>query len=241
MLSLLYYIFTITLSLFLMAVSLVALIICYPFDPKRHVVHVITRILMRIFFFIPPLWKHKVIGGEHLDPKKKYVVVVNHQNMMDIPALYFLNFDYRWVSKKEVFWSPLFGQYMVLHNDIAIERGNPRKAMAKVIEQGKKWLAMGVSITIFPEGTRSKTGEIGRFKAGAFTLAKEADVEILPVVMDGTKSVIRPNLLFDWRNEITLHILPPVSREQIAEQDPKEVMEQVQADMIEALKNIRNK
>ena len=62
----------------------------------------------------------------------------------------------------------------------------------------------------FPEGTRSKDGEIHRFKAGAFTLAKEAGVEILPVVLDGTKSLIRRNLLFNWGNRITLRILPPV-------------------------------
>ncbi len=70
--------------------------------------------------------------------------------------------------------------------------------MEQLVREGKKWISRGASVAIFPEGTRSKDGEIHRFKAGAFTLAKEAGAEILPVVLDGTKTLIKKNLAFNW-------------------------------------------
>ncbi len=239
MLSLLFYIFVFVYCGIFMVISLIALIVCYPFDPARKVVHNLTRVMNRTFFWIVPRWTHEIKGVENIDPTKRYVVVMNHQNMMDIPALYYLNFNYRWVSKKEVFWTPIFGQFLALHGDIAIERGNPKRAMRKVVKDGVSWINRGASIVIFPEGTRSRTGEINRFKAGAFNLAKEADVEILPVVMDGTRTMIKPNWLFNWTNKITLHVLPSISRERVATEDSKELMEQVRQSMIEELNNIR--
>ena len=79
---------------------------------------------------------------------------------------------------------PFMGPLLTIHGDIPIERGNAAEAMAKVLRLGKLWLSRGASVAIFPEGTRSKTGEINRFKAGAFSLAKEAGVEILPIVKE---------------------------------------------------------
>ena len=111
--------------------------------------------------------------------------------------------------------------------------------MEKVIRDGKLWLSRGASVAIFPEGTRSHDGEIYRFKAGAFTLAREAGVEILPVVLDGTTTMIGRNGMFNWRNKLTVSILPPVSAERVAAADPKELMEQVRASMCVRLAEIR--
>ena len=111
--------------------------------------------------------------------------------------------------------------------------------LEKVIRDGKLWLSRGASVAIFPEGTRSHDGEIYRFKAGAFTLAREAGVEILPVVLDGTTTMIGRNGMFNWRNKLTVSILPPVSAERVAAADPKELMEQVRASMCVRLAEIR--
>ncbi len=222
-----------------MILSLVALAVCAPFDPGRRVVHRLTIIMTRIFYGGKIYWPTKVEGAELLDPKKSYVVVINHQNMMDIPTLYLLDFHFRWVSKKEVFRIPFFGQYLLIHGDIAIERGNPKVAMRKVVTDGQKWLSRGVSVAIFPEGTRSKDGEIHRFKGGAFNLAKEADVEILPIVMDGTKGAFTKYGTFRWRNKTILKVLPPISREVVAATETKELSEMVRVQMIEALNSIR--
>lgn len=240
MLSLLYYIFLFSMCTVVMILSVIVLAVLYPFDPGRRVVHNMTLVMTRIFYGGKLYWPTTVIGKENLDPKKSYVVVINHQNMMDIPTLYLLSFHFRWVSKQEVFKIPFFGQYLLIHGDIAIQRGNPKIAMQKVIEDGSKWLSRGVSVSIFPEGTRSKDGEIHRFKAGAFNLAKEADVEILPIVMDGTKGAFTKYGTFRWRNKTTLKVLAPISRDVVANTQTKELAEMVRQQMIEALKTIRN-
>ncbi|MFR9533433.1 MAG: lysophospholipid acyltransferase family protein [Rikenellaceae bacterium] len=241
MISLIYYILLIILCLFVMALSIVALLLCRPFDPGRRVVHYLTMIMTRIFYGGKLYWPTTVLGAENLDSKKSYVVIINHQCMMDIPTLYLLNFHFRWVSKKEVFKIPFFGQYLLIHGDIAIERGNPKKAMAKVIADGRKWISRGVSVAIFPEGTRSKDGEIHRFKAGAFNLAKEAGVEILPIVLDGTPGSFSKLGLFQWRNKTTLKVLPPISKEIVESLEAKELAEMARTQMVEALNTIRKK
>ncbi len=239
MLSLLHYIFLITMCLFVMVLSVVVLFVGMPFDPGRRVVHWLTLIMTRIFYGGKVYWPTTIEGEENLDPKKSYVVVINHQNMMDIPTLYLLSFHFRWVSKQEVFKIPFFGQFLLIHGDIAIQRGNPKVAMRKVVEDGTKWLNRGVSVAIFPEGTRSKDGEIHRFKAGAFNLAKEADVEVLPIVMDGTKGAFSKCGMFNWRNKTILKVLPPISREVVAATEVKELAEMVREQMIQALNSIR--
>lgn len=149
-------------------------------------------------------------GLEHVDRKKSYVIVLNHNTVIDIPTLYYIPLNFRWVSKREVFKTPFFGQYLVLHGDICINRGRASEALEQMVRDGKLWISRGASVAVFPEGTRSKDGEIHRFKAGAFTLAREAGVEILPVVLDGTKTLIRNNAMFNWGNRITIRVLPPV-------------------------------
>lgn len=240
MLSLLYYLFLIGLCTSFLILSAVALVLTWPFQRSRRIVHELSRALVRIFFFIPPLWRHRVIGREYIDPHKPYVIVINHRAMTDIPTLYFLPLNFRWVSKREVFKLPFFGQFLSIHGDICINRGRATEAMEQLIHKGKMWLGRGVSIAIFPEGTRSKDGEIHRFKAGAFTLAHEAGVEVLPVVMEGTTSIIRPNRMFNWRNRITIRILPPVSPAHITEIGIKEAANEIHDQMVDALNEIRN-
>lgn len=239
MLSVLFYLFLVVACTLFMVLSAVALLLTYPFDKSRRVVHELSRILVRIFYTVPPYWKHRLIGMEHIDRRKSYVIVCNHQAIIDIPSLYFVPLNFRWVSKREVFKAPFFGQFLLLHGDICINRGRATEAMEQVVRDGKLWLSRGVSVAVFPEGTRSHDGQIHRFKAGAFTLAREAGVEILPIVLDGTVRVLRPNGIFNWRNRITLRVLPAVSAERVANTDIKELMEQVRVSMSEALTEIR--
>ncbi|MFI3318913.1 MAG: lysophospholipid acyltransferase family protein [Rikenellaceae bacterium] len=239
MFSLLYYIFMVVLCTLLLVLSAVALVICAPFDPARRVVHELSRFVVKIFFAIPPFWRWRVVGMENIDPKRSYVIILNHNAMLDIPSLYALPLNFRWVSKRQVFATPFFGQLLVLHGDIAIERGNGAVAMAKVIEQGKMWISRGVSISMFPEGTRSKDGQIGRFKSGAFNLAKEAGVEILPVVLSGSRDMIKDNFLFSWRHEVILKVLPPISVERIEVTERKELINEVREQMLAAFETIR--
>ena len=166
MLSLIFYIFLVLLCTFFMVLSALALVLCWPFDRARRTVHELSRILVRIFFAIPPLWRQRVIGGEHIDRRQRYVIVINHRTVIDIPTLYYLPLNFRWVSKREVYKVPFFGQFLFLHGDICINRGRATEAMEQLLREGKLWLSRGASVAIFPEGTRSKDGEIHRFKAG---------------------------------------------------------------------------
>lgn len=240
MLSAIYYIFLTLLCTTVMLLSLVALVVCYPFDRARRVVHELSRMMTMIFYSIPPFWHTRVIGREYVDKKKSYVIVLNHSAMIDIPSLYYVPLNFRWVSKREVFRIPFFGQFLLLHGDIPIDRGHASQAMEQMISKGRMWISRGASVAVFPEGTRSKDGEIHRFKSGAFALAKAAEVEILPVVLDGTRTLIRKNRLFNWRNTITVRVLPPVSKEQVMNTDTHELIQRVQADMTRALAEIRN-
>lgn len=240
MLSALYYIFLVFLCTFFMILSAIALVVCYPFDKGRRVVHELSRILVRTFFLIPPFWRQRIVGRELVDRSKQYVIVVNHNTVIDIPALYYLPLNFRWVSKREVFRTPFFGQYLVLHGDICINRGRATEALEQLVRDGKMWISRRASVAIFPEGTRSKDGEIHRFKAGAFTLAKEAGVEILPVVMTGTKTLIRKNLSFNWGNRITVRVLPPVPAAEVAALETHELMDRVRTQMCQALEEIRS-
>ncbi len=238
--SILGYLFLIVICVVYLIISAVALVVCYPFDPKRRVVHNLTRSMVYIFFFLFKwMWQYELYGKENVNPKGNYIIMLNHNAMMDVPLLYLLPLDFRWVSKREVFMIPFFGQFLVLHGDIAIERGNPAKAMKLVMERGLKWLGRGVSVSIFPEGTRSKSGEIGRFKSGAFRLAREAKVEILPVVLDGTRELLFKNGMLKPTGVIKIKALPPVSVDRVVNSDMKELMDEVRGDMVAALAELR--
>ncbi len=239
MLSAIYYIFLTLLCTLFLLLSAVALVICLPFDPGRRVVHELSRILVRIFYAIPPFWRQKVVGLEHVDRSKSYVIVINHNAMVDIPSLYYLPLNFRWVSKREVFRIPFFGQFLSLHGDICIDRAHAKEAMEQLLSKGRMWFGRGASVAIFPEGTRSKTGEIGRFKAGAFALAKSSEVEILPVVMEGTRTLVKDNRLFNWGNRIDIRILEPVLVEDVRRMDVQELMESVRDRMCVAQREIR--
>ena len=240
MLSVLYYLLLTVLCTVFMVLSAVALVVCMPFDRSRRTVHELSRLLVRIFFFIPPFWRQRVIGIEHADPRKSYVIVLNHNTVIDIPALYCIPLNFRWVSKREIFRVPFFGQFLVLHGDICIDRARAAEAKAQMVGKGCRWIRRGASIAVFPEGTRSQDGEMRRFKTGAFALAKEAGVGILPVVLDGTATLIKKNFLFNWRNRITVRVLPPVPADRVAATEVHELAQQVRGDMVAALREVKS-
>lgn len=191
------------------------------------------------FWYGVPTWRRKIEGLENIDKKKSYVIVINHNSMVDILALYFLPLNFRWVSKREVFRIPYIGQLLTIHGDIAIDRSKGADSMRKVTEDGKMWIGRGASIAMFPEGTRSKSGEMGRFKQGAFALAKEAGVEILPVVMHGTRTVLNKFYLVNWRNVLKVSVLPPISAEEVVATPMPELMEKTRTMMCEKYNQLR--
>ena len=239
MLSFLFYILVFAWSSMIYVVTFIALPLCYPFDKKRFVVHKLSKWLTDSFFGFGLVMRRKVEGIENLDPNGTYVMVLNHNSMVDILSIYNLPLVFKWVSKKEVYRIPIVGRLLLAHGDIVINRASTKEAMQLVHTRGKEWLAKGASVAIFPEGTRSKDGEIHNFKAGAFILAKDAEVPILPIVLEGTDRVARKGFFMNWSNRITIKILPPVSKQDVVERPIKEVMAEVHDSMVEALAEIR--
>lgn len=239
MLSFLFYIFVLAWSLVIYVMTFIALLLCYPFDKKRFVVHKLSKWITDSFFGFGLVMKRKVEGIENLDPKGTYVMVLNHNSMVDILSIYNLPLVFKWVSKREVYRIPIVGRLLLAHGDIVINRASSKEAMQLVHTRGKQWLAKGASVAIFPEGTRSKDSEIHNFKAGAFILAKDAEVPILPIVLDGTDRVVRKGFFMNWSNRITIKILPPVSKQDVVERPIKEVMAEVHDNMVNALAEIR--
>lgn len=239
MLTLLYYVVTLTVACVLYVASFIALVVCYPFDKKRVVVHTLSKWITDVIFGLPPKMGRDVIGSENIDPKQPYVIVLNHNSMVDILCLYKIPLVFKWVSKKEVYRIPLVGRLLFAHGDIVINRASAKEAMQMVHDKGKEWLKKGASVAIFPEGTRSKDGEIHNFKAGAFLLAKDAGVPILPIVLDGTTTMIKGGFWMNWKNRITIKVLPPISAEDVEQRSVKEIMAEVHESMVSTLASIR--
>ncbi|MDR4327933.1 lysophospholipid acyltransferase family protein [Bacillus pseudomycoides] len=165
----------------------------------------------------------QVNGIENVPKDKPVLVVSNHQSDMDIPVLLgYLNKPIGFVSKAEIKKFPIVPTWMELMNCVFMDRSNRRQSL-QAIKDGIELLKNGHSIVIFPEGTRSKAGEMGEFKAGSFHLAIKAGVAILPVTVDGTYKMFEANGNRMKPAHATVTISKPITPEQYASMDIKEL------------------
>lgn len=135
----------------------------------------------------------EVFGAETLDRQRPCIVVANHLSLMDIPILYgWLMLDFKWVMKKELRHVPLIGPGCALMGHIFLDRSDRDVAIAQLREV-KRDLLPGTSILFFPEGTRSRDGKMQAFKKGAFQMAKDLDVDILPVTICNAQKILPPD------------------------------------------------
>jgi 1-acyl-sn-glycerol-3-phosphate acyltransferase len=152
----------------------------------------------------------RVTGMENIDPAKSYIYMSNHQSNFDIPVLLaFLKVQFRWLAKEELFKIPFFGYAMQRVGYISINRSDRRSAFQS-LKRAAEIIRGGVSVMIFPEGTRSLDGRIRPFKKGGFILALDAGVPIVPVVIRGTRSIMPKERLRIRPGRVTLEILAPI-------------------------------
>lgn len=131
-----------------------------------------------------------VVGRERLATGETYLVMSNHQSLYDIPVIFqVIGPNIRMITKKELFRVPIFGAALEAGGFISIDRSD-RHAAIRSLEKARALLASGTHVWIAPEGTRSRTGEMLPFKKGAFYLALEALLPILPVTLDGTRQAL---------------------------------------------------
>jgi len=164
-------------------VQAVLLLLTAPFDRNRAVPGRFLRVIGVLISRTFPPWR---LGIEGAWPEGgPFVVVANHQSILDILLLSRMPREMKWVAKEELFRIPWVGTMLRMSGDIAIRRGDPESG-GEALARAKAYLARGMSVMIFPEGTRSKTGTLLPFKSGAFRLALDAGVPVLPVAVHGT-------------------------------------------------------
>lgn len=161
----------------------------------------------------------KVTGRENVVKGQSYIVCSNHQSSYDIFLLFgWLGIDLKWVIKKELRAYPVFGYATEKGGNIIIDRSNPREAY-KSLEKARQKIAGGTSVIMLPEGTRSRTGELGEFKKGAFWLARELGLPILPITITGTREILPPKTLDLFPGRAFMHIHPPVDASAYGEEE----------------------
>lgn len=176
-----------------------------------------------------------VNGGEHADPQRSYVVVCNHQSQYDILLVYgWLKLNLKWVMKKELRKIPGLGLGCEKAGHIFVDRSNPRAARTAVMEALER-LGNGVGILFFVEGTRSSDGRLLPFKKGAYRLAVEQQLPILPVTVSGTRNIMpaRTLRLFPGHGTLTIH--PPIETAGLGLTDIEQLMEQSRVAIASAL------
>lgn len=137
----------------------------------------------------------EIEGLENIDHQHPQIFVANHSGLHDILSLAaHLPIQFRWIAKKSLFSVPFMGWHMRRSGYIAIDRENPRNAAKSIMEAATE-IAGGVNAIAFPEGTRSRTGELGSFHSGAFSLALRTGVPLIPITLDGSYRVIIPKTL----------------------------------------------
>ena len=176
-----------------------------------------------------------VNGAENADPGRSYVVVCNHQSQYDILLVYgWLKLNLKWVMKKELRKIPGLGLGCEKAGHIFVDRSNPRAARAAVMEALER-LGNGVGILFFAEGTRSLDGRLLPFKKGAFKLALEQQLPILPVTVHGTMDIMQARSLriFPGRGVMTIH--PAIETDEMQADDLNKLMEQTRVSIASAL------
>jgi 1-acyl-sn-glycerol-3-phosphate acyltransferase len=163
-----------------------------------------TSFWASLYVWMVPAWKVSITGREKIDPKKTYVIVSNHQSQLDILVSFGLFYPFKWVSKAEIFRVPFIGWNMSLNGYIRIKRGD-KQSIIKMIRACEKVITKGSSVFFFPEGTRSKTGRLGSFKLGAFTLAHKMKVPILAIAINGTKEAL-PKYSMNFHGSRNIHL-----------------------------------
>jgi 1-acyl-sn-glycerol-3-phosphate acyltransferase len=188
-----------------------------------------------------PFWKVITEGREKIDQNQAYVIVPNHQSLLDIVFFNMLRHRLRWVSKVEIFKVPLVGWEMRMVKYIELVRGN-KSSVIKMMEECVRSLRDGISIVIFPEGTRSLTGAIGKFKTGAFQIAIKTDKPLLPVLIDGTGEIMpkKGGVIFRNRRVVRIRVLDPIFPGQFGTGNPEELAARVHALMVTAMDQLRS-
>jgi 1-acyl-sn-glycerol-3-phosphate acyltransferase len=210
-----------------------------PFDRERKALHLYTSAWAYHYIKLMPQWTTEFDGVENIEPGRTYVLVANHQSLGDILLLFGLFRHFKWVSKAEIFKVPFIGWNMRMNDYVRLVRGDAA-SIEEMMDECRKHLKAGSSVMLFPEGTRSADGQVKPFKRGAFSLARELGLPIVPIVVDGTHDALPKHGLVFRQNDtlrMRVRVLPAVEPD--AAPDVQGLSDLVRDRIVNELANMR--
>jgi 1-acyl-sn-glycerol-3-phosphate acyltransferase len=184
-------------------------VVSIPFDRTGRAAHAVARWWARGILVVTGV-RVGVTGLDRLEPGATYVFVANHQSFYDIPVLFWsLPYQLRIIAKESLGSVPFLGWHLRRTGHILVDRSNPDRR--GILKRWRQLVTEGLSLIIFPEGTRSRDGHVGRFKSGSFLLALQAGLPVVPLTIVGTRAVMPKGRLAVAPETVTLTVHPPVA------------------------------
>jgi 1-acyl-sn-glycerol-3-phosphate acyltransferase len=233
--STVFWLFIIFSSILLFPIALLIWAGTVLFDRRLVILHRFTCFWASLYTWLNPAWRVRIEGREKIASNTAYVMVANHQSLLDILVLFRLFVHYKWVSKIENFRIPCVGWNMSLNRYIKLRRGD-RESVEQMMAACEQTVGEGSSIMMFPEGTRSHDGRLKAFKHGAFTIAQRMRVPILPIVVEGTADALpKRGFVLRGRHAIRIRVLDAIPHARFANESAEVVAERVRSIMASAL------
>ena len=193
------------------------------FDRKGHFAHRCARWWSRLILVTTGV-QVTVEGLERIVPGKTYVFVANHQSIYDIPVLFWsIPFQLRIIAKESLGNFPMLGPHLKRTGHMLVDRSRPDKA--GILGWASRLTSNGLSLIVFPEGTRSRTGMMGKFKGGSILLAMQAGLPLVPISVIGSRHVMKKGELTTRPGHVTLLVPDPIETAGNAEPTPAQIRE----------------
>jgi 1-acyl-sn-glycerol-3-phosphate acyltransferase len=189
------------------------------FEKRGYFAHWCARTWSRLILLTTGV-RVDIAGLEKLEPGRTYVFVANHQSIYDIPILFWsLPYQLRIIAKQSLGSFPFLGWHLRRTGHMLVDRRRPDRS--RIFAWASRLTADGLSLIVFPEGTRSRDGRVGTFKGGSFFLALEAGLPVVPLSVIGSRHVMLKGRLATYPGHVRLVVHDPIDTRMLAESDPK--------------------